>query len=66
MSIHIFVSMTVLDSLTSGIYANGHVPYEHEKREKKLDIPTLAEMTKKAIEILSKGEKGYFLLVSLH
>lgn len=46
-----------------GIYSNGHVPYEHEKREKNLDIPTLAEMTKKAIEILREGENGYFLLV---
>lgn len=41
------------------------MPYEHEKRDKHLDIPTLAEMTKKAIEVLSKGEEGYFLLVSL-
>jgi len=25
--------------------------------------PSLAEMTKKAIEILQKGDEGYFLLV---
>lgn len=46
-----------------GIFANGHLPYEYEKIEKNLDVPTLAEMTKAALEILERGSEGYFLLV---
>ncbi|KAF2356190.1 Alkaline phosphatase [Trinorchestia longiramus] len=46
-----------------GIFANGHLPYEFEKREKSLDVPTLADMTKKAIEVLRRGDDGFFLLV---
>lgn len=56
---------TLHSSLPLGIFSNDHMPYEHVKIEKGLDVPTLAEMTKKAIEILSRGPKGYFLLVSL-
>ncbi|XP_045126148.1 alkaline phosphatase-like isoform X1 [Portunus trituberculatus] len=46
-----------------GIFANGHLQYEHEKRDKNLNVPTLANMTKAALEILGKGPEGYFLLV---
>ncbi|KAA0199801.1 hypothetical protein HAZT_HAZT002585 [Hyalella azteca] len=46
-----------------GIFANGHVPYEHEKVLQSLDLPTLAQMTRKAIEVLQQGDKGFFLLV---
>lgn len=46
-----------------GIFSNSHLPYEHEKRQQHLDIPTLAEMTKEAINVLAKGEEGFFLLV---
>ncbi|XP_069993382.1 alkaline phosphatase-like isoform X1 [Penaeus vannamei] len=45
------------------LFSNGHVPYEHEKKSLNLDVPTLAEMTEKAIEILSAGDNGFFLLV---
>nr|XP_045611120.1 alkaline phosphatase, tissue-nonspecific isozyme-like isoform X2 [Procambarus clarkii] len=46
-----------------GIFANGHVPYEYEKKSKNLDVPTLAQMTEAAIKILRQEPKGYFLLV---
>lgn len=39
------------------------MPYEHEKKSLDLDVPTLAEMTEKAIEILSAQNNGFFLLV---
>nr|XP_053626772.1 LOW QUALITY PROTEIN: alkaline phosphatase 4-like [Cherax quadricarinatus] len=46
-----------------GLFSNGHMPYEYEKREKKLDVPTLEDMTRAAIEILQQEPQGYFLLV---
>ncbi|CAL4059846.1 unnamed protein product, partial [Meganyctiphanes norvegica] len=44
------------------LFANGHIPYEHVKREKHMDLPTLPEMTEKAIKMLSNPE-GFVLLV---
>ena len=49
---------------SKGIFANAHVPYEYAKREQNLDIPTLSDMTSRAIEVLQQGEEGFFLLVS--
>ncbi|CAL4060358.1 unnamed protein product [Meganyctiphanes norvegica] len=46
-----------------GLFHNGHLPWEHVKVEDELDIPTLAEMTKKAITMLQKGDNGFFLMV---
>lgn len=46
-----------------GLFSNGHVPYEYEKIEKNLDIPTLSEMAKTAINLLKEGPNGFFLLV---
>ncbi|CAL4067168.1 unnamed protein product, partial [Meganyctiphanes norvegica] len=46
-----------------GLFSNGHMPYEHAKKINNMDIPTLPEMTEKAIKLLSKGDKGYFLLL---
>ncbi len=45
-----------------GIFAPSHLPsvIDHDKFP---DTPTLAEMTSKAIEVLSKNPKGYVLLV---
>ena len=44
-----------------GLFAYDHMPYQHEKAE---FIPSLSEMTEKAIEILQKSENGFVLLVS--
>ena len=37
--------------------------YEVERTADKAGEPSIEEMTKKAIEILQKNPKGYFLLV---
>ncbi len=44
-----------------GIFADGHLPYEQE-RDLAL-TPSLAQMTRKAIEILDQNSKGFFLMV---
>lgn len=48
-----------------GLFDNSHCTYNLEvQRDKLQDVkPSLTEMTEKAIEILSKNEKGYFLFV---
>ncbi|XP_053378939.1 alkaline phosphatase-like isoform X1 [Mercenaria mercenaria] len=43
-----------------GLFNKGHMKFEMERTKEE---PSLADMTKKAIEILSKNEKGFFLLV---
>ena len=42
-----------------GIFARSHLSYYVDDE----DRPSLAEMTRKAIEILSKNEEGFFLMV---
>ena len=37
--------------------------YELERSQDGAGEPSLAELTEKAIQILSKGKQGYFLLV---
>ena len=46
-----------------GIFADDYMAYELDRRKERPQEPGLAEMTKKAIEILSKNPKGFFLLV---
>lgn len=43
-----------------GIFNKGHMNYELDKP---IDEPTLTDMTTKAIEILNKNKKGFFLFV---
>ncbi|MBB97467.1 MAG: alkaline phosphatase [Rhodobacteraceae bacterium] len=45
------------DAPILGLYENSHMMYEADRT----DEPSLAEMTKAAIEYLSKNENGYFL-----
>lgn len=44
-----------------GLFAAGHIAYYHEQEEN--DDPSLTDMTEKAIQILSRNPKGYFLFV---
>ena len=44
-----------------GLLAMDHMAYDADRDP--LEQPTLAEMTQKAIEMLSKNKNGYFLLV---
>ncbi|MDX1971574.1 MAG: alkaline phosphatase [Candidatus Sumerlaeia bacterium] len=49
-----------------GIFANGHLPYtvDHlNSEELKRSVPTLAEMTERALQHLEKSEKGFLLQV---
>lgn len=46
-----------------GLFALGALDYAIDREEKPSEQPTLAEMTKKAIEVLSKNPKGFFLMV---
>jgi alkaline phosphatase len=46
-----------------GIFADDYMAYELDRRKERPQEPGLADMTKKAIEILSTNPKGFFLLV---
>lgn len=49
------------DSLVWGLFAPDALPYELDMD--KSQIPTIAEMTQKSIDILSQNKKGFFLMV---
>ncbi|KAK3103756.1 hypothetical protein FSP39_021671 [Pinctada imbricata] len=46
-----------------GLFESSHMQYEYARDESDAGEPSLREMTEKAIQILSKNPKGYFLLV---
>jgi alkaline phosphatase len=46
-----------------GLFAESNMLAESQRLATKADAPTLTEMTTKAIEVLSRNPKGYFLLV---
>jgi len=46
-----------------GLFESSHLQYELERQSAKEMDPSLAEMTEKAIGILSKNSKGFFLMV---
>ncbi|NDD13233.1 MAG: alkaline phosphatase [Betaproteobacteria bacterium] len=46
-----------------GLFERSHMQYEADRNTAGAGEPSLAEMTKKAIEILAKNKKGYFLQV---
>lgn len=49
----------VYDSVL-GLFSHDHMPYHLEAGG---DDPTLSEMTQKAIQVLKKKKKGFFLFV---
>lgn len=51
---------TVNDGKVFGLFASSDLPYELDR---KTDEPALSEMTSKAIQLLSKDKKGFFLMV---
>lgn len=59
--------LTALDPAKTGpvlgLFADEHLPYEVERGTLGKGVPTLSEMTTKAIDLLAKNPKGYFLLV---
>ncbi|KAK9511991.1 hypothetical protein O3M35_000538 [Rhynocoris fuscipes] len=47
----------------SGLFAYSHMDFEADRDKSPKGDPSLAEMTKKALSILQKNPKGFFLLV---
>ena len=45
------------------LFNPSHMHYEADRKNDKAGEPSLSEMTKKAIEILKKNSKGFFLMV---
>ncbi|KAL5012439.1 hypothetical protein ScPMuIL_010990 [Solemya velum] len=46
-----------------GLFHPGHMQYDNDRNKGASGEPSLAEMTKKGIEILKKNDKGFFLMV---
>ncbi len=46
-----------------GLFQPSHLNYEYDRKNDRAGEPSLTEMTSKAIDILSKNKKGYFLMV---
>ncbi|XP_037935427.1 alkaline phosphatase-like [Teleopsis dalmanni] len=46
-----------------GIFANGHLKYEHERDSSDAGMPSLKQMTLKALEVLKSKDKGFLLVV---
>ncbi|KAM8721071.1 hypothetical protein ACLKA7_007017 [Drosophila subpalustris] len=46
-----------------GIFANGHLKYDHERDQGDEGMPSLSNMTLKALEVLGNSDKGYLLVV---
>ncbi|KKW68257.1 alkaline phosphatase [Lampropedia cohaerens] len=46
-----------------GLFSNSEMAYELDRVKLGLDQPSLADMTQKALEVLTKNDKGFFLMV---
>ncbi|MBN8429713.1 alkaline phosphatase [Microbulbifer salipaludis] len=46
-----------------GLFTASHMSYDADRTAHDKDEPSIAEMTGRAIELLSKNEQGYFLMV---
>lgn len=46
-----------------GLFERSHMDYEHDRPKDTGGEPSLSEMTSKAIDLLAKNRKGYFLMV---
>ncbi|MFQ6371675.1 alkaline phosphatase [Shewanella sp. YIC-542] len=46
-----------------GLFEASHMQYEADRADDQGGEPSLAEMTSKAIDVLKKNDKGYFLMV---
>lgn len=44
-------------------FTKSHMPYEVDRVNSGSKVPSLADMTKKGIEVLSKNRKGFFMMV---
>ncbi|XP_044253838.1 alkaline phosphatase, tissue-nonspecific isozyme-like [Tribolium madens] len=46
-----------------GVFANGHMSMDYARDKSPTGMPSLTNMTKKAIEILNRNSKGYILVI---
>jgi len=46
-----------------GLFEPDHMNYEHDRASDKASEPSLSEMTARAVDLLSKNSKGFFLMV---
>ncbi|THT96175.1 alkaline phosphatase [Lampropedia puyangensis] len=46
-----------------GIFSNSELAYELDRVKLNLDQPSLSQMTGKALDVLSRNDKGFFLMV---
>lgn len=46
-----------------GIFANGHLKFDHERDSGPSGMPSLSNMTEKALKILKRNSKGFVLVV---
>lgn len=49
--------------LHAGIFANGHLKYDHERDTGPNGMPSLMNMTENAIQILNRNKHGFLLIV---
>ena len=47
----------------SGLFTASNLPFELQRDKGPQGVPSLPEMTKKAIQILEKNKEGFFLLI---
>ncbi len=47
----------------TGLFSGDHMDYEFDRVTDKADQPSLVEMTKAAVSVLKRGDKGFFLVV---
>lgn len=60
--IHLYIHVISTNDVT-GLFHPGHMQYDNDRNKGASGEPSLAEMTKKGIEILKKNDKGFFLMV---
>ncbi len=46
-----------------GLFESSHMQYEHDRADDVAGEPSLAEMTRKSLELLADDERGFFLMV---
>lgn len=57
------VRITFISLHFAGLFEHSHMKYERDRGDDEAGEPSIAEMTEKAIQILSKDEDGFFLFV---
>ncbi|CAH3032323.1 unnamed protein product, partial [Porites lobata] len=60
---HVIASTNCPVPYFQGLFEHSHMKYEVERAADNAGEPSIAEMTEKAIQILQKNPKGFFLLV---